>query len=158
MGFLTIDSATAATALGLYFRISMWQSKTDMDGGDVTWVVAATYITVYVFSNISDSIDAYEMIRVVELHVTIIVSCVPGCVSSWRNILRETAIVTTLRSLISSSRASLFRSRESSRHTKSLSIRSSEADLSPKHEFELRDPRHKETGIIKTIKIQQTEV
>ncbi|OAL54551.1 hypothetical protein IQ07DRAFT_272536 [Pyrenochaeta sp. DS3sAY3a] len=138
--FMTGIIATATTALGLYFRISMWQSKSDIDRGDATWVAAALYITV-----------------VVELYATITVSCVPGCVSSWRNIIRETTVVTTLRSMINSSKASL-RSKEASHHAKSLSIRSEEADISHKDEYELQNPHYRETGIIKTIKIQQTEV
>lgn len=44
--FLTGIIATVATVLGLYFRVSLYQSKLDPDGGDATWVAAATYITV----------------------------------------------------------------------------------------------------------------
>lgn len=143
--FMTGIVATVATVLGLYFRIEMFRSKFDPDGGDATWVAAATYITV-----------------LVELYVTIMVSCVPGCVSSWRNILRESTVITTLRSLINSSRASLSRSRDSSRarasQGKSASIRSDEADLTPKDEFELQERKERDVGITKTIKIQQTEV
>ncbi|KAF1846523.1 uncharacterized protein K460DRAFT_367281 [Cucurbitaria berberidis CBS 394.84] len=141
--FMTGIVATVSTVLGLYFRISVYRSKRSPTSGDATWVAAATYITV-----------------LVELYVTVMVSCVPGCVSSWRNILRETTVITTLRSLINSSRASLSRSRNSSRdgRTKTPSVRSDEAGLAPKHEFELQERKDKEVGITKTIKIQQTEV
>ncbi|KAJ4368376.1 hypothetical protein N0V83_006733 [Neocucurbitaria cava] len=141
--FLTGIIATIATILGLYYRIQLYRSKKNADGGDATWVAAATYITV-----------------LVELFVAIMVSCVPGCVSSWRNVLRETSVITSLRSLISTSRASLRGSRGSSRDVrgKSPSIQSDEADLTPKHKFELPDRREKDVGITKTIKIQQSEV
>ena len=78
-------SGIVGSILGLYYRIYMDQEKT----ADSGWYSSAAFITVCV-----------------ELFITIIVSCVPACVSNYKNYLRDSRLVNSLKSLLHSSKAS----------------------------------------------------
>ena len=69
------------------------------------------------------------------MFITISVSCAPACSACWKVILRDSALVTTLRSLLNSSRGSLSRYSERSAQR---GLENSESIQNLHKEYELR--------------------
>ncbi|KAI3338649.1 hypothetical protein F4824DRAFT_509067 [Ustulina deusta] len=96
--FLVAIIGIISSIFVFYFRIILWKNKTI----DPYWNVAAAYVTV-----------------IVEMNVAVIVSCTPAVAASWKLLLRDSRVLSSLRSVFRSSR-NLVRvtSREGSDKTK----------------------------------------
>ncbi|KAI1754032.1 hypothetical protein F4782DRAFT_494801 [Xylaria castorea] len=82
--FLAAIIGIISSVLVFYFRITLWKNKTM----DSSWNVAASYLTV-----------------VVEMNVAIIVSCTPAVAASWKLLLRDSRVLSSLLSVFRSTRS-----------------------------------------------------
>ncbi|KAF2704336.1 hypothetical protein K504DRAFT_442482 [Pleomassaria siparia CBS 279.74] len=149
--FMTGIIGTAATVLGLYFRIYLHTEK----GGDATWIAAATYLTVCV-----------------ELFLAIIVSCIPACASAWKTTIAGSKLVSSLKSFVSGSR---FTSSDSTfNNSKKMSSDSvtklhetnasyelgilPKEDMGPMEVYQLKNGREQRRGIVKSVCVEHASV
>ncbi|KAI0114414.1 hypothetical protein GGR51DRAFT_504273 [Nemania sp. FL0031] len=81
--FLAAIIGIVSSIFVFYFRVILWRNETL----DSSWNVAASYLTV-----------------VVEMNVAVIVSCTPAVAASWKLLLRDSRLLSSLRSVLRSSR------------------------------------------------------
>ncbi|KAI1120566.1 hypothetical protein F5Y10DRAFT_258125 [Nemania abortiva] len=82
--FLAAIIGIVSSIFVFYFRVILWKNKTM----DSSWNVAASYLTV-----------------VVEMNVAVIVSCTPAVAASWKLFLKDSRLLSSLRSVLRSSRS-----------------------------------------------------
>lgn len=82
--FLAAAIGIVSSIFVFYLRVVLWQNKTL----DSTWNVAASYLTV-----------------AVEMDVAVIVSCTPAAAASWKLLLQDSRLISSLRSAFTSSKS-----------------------------------------------------